>query len=90
MFPVNKSSELFSPKELILGVEVDGKFKAYPYSALQNGEGKITDEFNQATFTIQFDKKNQVATILDNRISAVTMYWFAWYAFHPNTKIYSN
>ncbi len=91
-FSVNKRSALFHPKEMVLGVQVDGKFKAYPFSELKKSEGKVvTDVFQGETLTIVYDISNESAEILDdsdNPVLVIANFWFAWYAFHPETEVY--
>ncbi|HHH49563.1 MAG TPA: DUF3179 domain-containing protein [Saprospiraceae bacterium] len=91
MFPVANESKAFAKKEKVIGIKVNGKFKAYPFSKLKKSKGIITDVFNGQTLKITFDKAAWVATVRDevgNDFPAVTLYWFAWYAFHPDTEIY--
>ncbi len=91
-FPVNKRDALFHPKEKVIGVQVDGKFKVYPFSELKKSKGKIvTDVFQGETLKIIYDIRSESAEILDdsdNPVLAITNFWFAWYAFHPETEVY--
>lgn len=92
-FPVGPRSDRFHPKEWVLGVEVNGRFKAYPFSELaKSGQRKIRDRFNDRTILIRFDPVNQSATAhgTDGRqLPAVPGFWFAWYAFHPETEVFT-
>jgi len=90
-FPVAHSSKKYRRKEIVMGLEIDGQFKAYPFKELKRGENRFTDEFAGQELTIEFDKKNRTARVLGERGSEIptTMaFWFAWYAFHPETAIY--
>jgi uncharacterized protein DUF3179 len=89
-FPVTQYSEVLPAKERVLGVEVDGKFKAYPYSALAKTGKTFIDRFNGVDYTINFDADNKSAKIEDasKPLIYLTTFWFAWYAFHPATEIY--
>ncbi len=91
MFPVSQSKSIFKNKEKVIGLEIDGKFKAYPFSKLQKIKGDLNDIFNEKTLVIKFDKSSQSAQIFDEsgeELPAITLYWFAWYAFHPDTVIF--
>lgn len=88
MFPVSKTSTKLKNKALIAGISVNGKYKAYPFSALAKKEGKIIDEFEGETIEIIYDKSSNSVRILNENIQVVTLYWFAWYAFHPDTKVF--
>lgn len=88
-FPVNASSDKVPGKERVLGVQVKNGFKAYPYSELAKSNGLVTDEFKGVEISIQFNQKSETATLLNPKnLNSVSSYWFAWYAFHPYTKIF--
>lgn len=88
----NKAPAYFHPKERVIGLEVGDKFKAYPFSEIDKaGKSKFTDEFAEQQFTINWSSKNQQASIADasgNQIAAIEGFWFAWFAFHPDTEIF--
>lgn len=87
-FPVANEDDRFHPKERVLGISINGKHKAYPFTALSKKKNPITDTFEGTTFQISFDKDQQIATINHPNIKAYTLYWFAWYAFHPETEVF--
>ena len=90
-FPVAKSSDLFHPKELIIGVELNGASKAYPFSELTQMPAAFEDTLNGQTLKIHFSKQHQTANIVgsdDKELPSVITFWFAWYAFHPETLIF--
>lgn len=92
-FPVSAQSRRYHPKERVLGLEVDGKFRAYPFAELsRTGEREIRDRFNGQTIGIRFDWANESAIAFDDsgrQLPAVTGFWFAWYAFHPDTEVFT-
>ena len=52
----------------------------------------FTNEFQGAQFEVYYDDRNQTARILDasgNELPTLIAFWFAWYAFHPDTEIYT-
>lgn len=90
-FPVNQRSKQFHPKEKVIGIELNGKYKAYAFSELdQSASPIITDIFSGLSVEIQFNSQHRSGTVkIAGKSSAViTAYWFAWYAFHPETEIY--
>jgi hypothetical protein len=92
MFPVNQENALHHPKEWIVGVEVDGVAKAYPFVELDKTSGQIRDRLNGSTIFIEFDSQARSAIVTDHEhqlIPSVMAYWFAWYAFHPNTLTFT-
>lgn len=92
-FPVNNESSKYSRKELVLGVEVKGKYKAYPYVELRKSKSNvIEDNVNGKTIQIKYDKESGSARVINpdaKSIKASVMYWFAWFTFHPETKVYT-
>jgi hypothetical protein len=91
-FPVLNTSDAMHPKAKILGLEINGNYKAYPFSELQKSKGIIQDNVDGQDLLIHYNKKEESAYITDadNRIiTSTTLFWFAWVAFHPDTEIYS-
>jgi hypothetical protein len=92
-FPVHtKAPEIYHPKERVLGVEIDGAFKAYPFIELnKNGKTLFTDRLNNKELSIHWDQEHQTGTIyLDEKnITTTQSFWFAWFAFHPETLVYT-
>lgn len=91
MFPVAFRSKGYHPKERVLGIELDGVARAYPVSELSRGPAEFRDRIGQREVTVRFDDDNVSGQILDaggKPLPAIQAYWFAWYAFHPETTIY--
>ncbi|MDX1666504.1 MAG: DUF3179 domain-containing protein [Saprospiraceae bacterium] len=91
MFPVAHSNSDLPPKELVIGLEIGEKAKAYPFSRLKASAGIVWDTFMGERLRIQYNKEAESAIITDaegEELPAVTLFWFAWYAFHPETAIY--
>lgn len=92
MFPVTKTDSRFHPKEWILGLTAGGVAKAYPFSELKKVESPLQDEVNGQRFMIRFNSDTRSASALDadgNRVPTVMAFWFAWYAFHPETEVFT-
>jgi len=91
-FPLDFRSEGFHPKERVLGVEIKGRFKAYPFVELtKHGGEKIQDIVAGETLSLHFDVRHQTASAYDaagRELPALTAFWFAWYAFHPDTEVF--
>ena len=92
MFPLNHSDDRLKLKERVLGVEVDGVFKAYSYRLLPAGEHFVTtDIVNGQNIKIEFLPAAEAAYVTDtdgNLLPSASMYWFSWSAFHPETEVY--
>ena len=91
MFPVTSSSRRYHPKEQVFGLEIAGQFKAYPFIELEKSPATFTDTVNGQLLTVRYDSKHKSAAAFDQQgrqLSGVRIFWFAWYAFHPQTQIY--
>jgi hypothetical protein len=93
MFPVNYKAAQYHPKELVIGLEIDQAFKAYPFTELdKSGKVEIMDSVANKPVKIVFDAVNRTGKIFDhnnNEIPTIISFWFAWMAFHPNSEVYS-
>lgn len=93
LFPVQYKNPRYHPKERVLGVCFGDTCKAYPFEELlRSGSPSIYDNFAGRTLRINIDFNNKDGQVVDARtnqvVNSVNSYWFAWYAFHPNTNIY--
>jgi hypothetical protein len=91
MFETTRFDPRYHPKEWVLGVEVNGTFKAYPFAELRKAKNPVTDQVNGQPLRIEFSQRASSARVTDaqgNPIPSVTAYWFAWYAFHPDAQVY--
>lgn len=77
------------PKAVIFGVEVDGVSKAYPEGKLQ-AEGKIQDTLGVSRVEVSYNNGDVRVVRIGNseEIPATRMFWFAWKAFRPDTRLY--
>jgi len=91
MFGVKNRNQEFHPKEQVIGVDLGGTVKAYPFSELAKAKQPVRDKLNGTPIKVFFDKESQTAVIRDgqgNDIPSVVGFWFAWFAFHPDTKVF--
>jgi cytochrome c biogenesis protein CcdA len=89
-FPLESEDNRIHPKTVIFGIEVDGRFKAYREDDLIE-VGEITDEFNGVNLVVKRSVDGAVTIVnLNNKEKIVKErdFWFAWYAFHPDTELY--
>ncbi len=86
------TNDLLPAKERVIGVQVGDHVKAYPFAELaSHPELIIRDTFKGKPLHIHYDVLNDVASVTDEEgkvYPSKTMYWFAWYAFHPKTAVY--
>ena len=92
MFPVENKNKDYRNKDLVLGVSANGVTKAYPFKELEkNQQKKFEDSVGGTTVTVEWFESEDFARILDDtgqELPSVIAYWFAWYAFHPDTDIF--
>lgn len=92
MFPVNNRNGEYRNKELVLGIDIDGAYKAYPFVELgRQGRDTFRDSVGGRELTIEWSERDAFARALDGtgeEVPSVIVYWFAWYAFHPDTAIF--
>lgn len=93
MFPVSKSDKQFLNKSMVLGITVNGKTRAYPYQKFANVWKPTTlqETFEGKKFTLLWNPEAQSLRVeaADEGVDWAYSFWFAWYAFHPETEIYS-
>ncbi len=90
-FPVKFRAQGYHPKERVLGLEIDGQYRAYPFAELAKTGGKLLERIAGRNIEIRFDAAHQTARVIDENgreLPAVIGYWFAWYGFHPETEVY--
>lgn len=90
MFPVENSDKSIHPKTVIFGIEVNGVYKAYKEEDLMR-MGTFEDTVGNMRIRITRDDVGIVRIIrveTDEEIVKERDFWFAWYAFHPDTLLY--
>ena len=86
IFPVENSDDSVHPKDVIFGIEVNGVHKAYREKDIS---GKFEDTVNNVKITVEKKSDGTVSfTSSDKEFVKERDFWFAWYAFHPNTQLY--
>lgn len=88
-FPVQNNNDSFHPKSWVAGVRRNGITRAYLFDKIKE-KPVFTDNFAGEVLNFEFDVENQSLKVWqgDQRIPFVQAYWFAWYAFYPETEIY--
>jgi hypothetical protein len=92
-FPVGRIRRDLSPKEMVLGIEINDMARAYPLSLLKRGGGTLKDKVGGEAIHIEVDANGQIVGVTDDQggeIPHIFSYWFAWQAFHAQTTVYGN
>ena len=90
-FPVPDAPNELHPKEWILGLSRGEAAKAYPFSEIaKTGETQLRDTIGGAEVVIHWNAAAQSAHAewQNDKGESVRAFWFAWYAFHPQTEIF--
>jgi hypothetical protein len=91
-FPVSHRSRRYHPKERVIGLELNGESKAYPFAELARTGQAIEDRLGGQPIRIEFDAEHRTGRVLaadGSEIPSVIGFWFAWIAFHPESAIYT-
>jgi hypothetical protein len=87
--PVRAEDRRYHPKEVVLGVELAGKYRAYLGSILTAEGGRIVDTFGGQKIRIVYDGNLGLFMYEAPSAALVTdAYWFAWKSLHPETEIW--
>jgi hypothetical protein len=93
-FPADgESDSRLHPKQIVWGIEINGKFKAYDDKKLSK-VGSLDDIFNGVKLNIVRNEEGQIRITKADGSPAGELIipdrsmWFAWASFHPETEIY--
>lgn len=89
-FPVKGKDDRIHPKTVVFGIEVDGAYAAYREEDLIE-VGTIEDRIHGVRIRVSLDAAGIVSIVnldTDESIVKERDFWFAWYAFHPDTQLY--
>lgn len=88
----NEAPDTYHPKEVVVGLGIDGIYKAYPFIELdKQGKRRFSDSVNGTNFNFEWDSDNRNITITDTAgkpVASIQGFWFAWFAFHPDTEVF--
>jgi len=89
--PVDARDDRIHPKTVVFGIEVDGVFKAYQEDDLKDLK-TIDDTVNDVPIRLERDDAGIVKITNQDTGAEIVKernFWFAWYAFHPDTELYT-
>lgn len=89
MFPVSNRDRRFHAKAWVLGLEIAGAHKAYAFEDLAKVPTPLRDEIGGQAVLVHYD--GTTAWAVDDQgdpIHSVRLFWFAWFAFHPETQVF--
>lgn len=90
MFSVRPSNNLLPLKTPVLGVWTDKAARAYVVSSFGRAPREVTDTLDGKSITLLFNPaaNSLRVTKADEGVRLMYSFWFAWYAFRPQTDIF--
>lgn len=91
-FPVSEQSRRYHPKTWVVGLEHDGEARAWPLPELDGLETPLKDEVGGLSVQVHYDPEVPTARVTDadgNELASTRAFWFAWFAFHPDTTVFT-
>ena len=91
MFPVTQTDQRLPLKTPVLGLWTDDASKAYPLSAFSQARLELIDEVGGVRVTLEFNPGANSLRVVqaDGHLEWMYSFWFAWYAFRPDTDLYA-
>ncbi|WP_151702323.1 DUF3179 domain-containing protein [Nitrincola alkalilacustris] len=92
MFPVAMQDARMHPKTYVIGVNLNGEQKAYPFPELMElTDGRLEDNIGGELISLEFDAQAQTGRVFDHEgteLPSLIAFWFAWFGFHPETRVF--
>ena len=93
LFDVQHRDDRLPVKAWVVGIVVGGRAKAYPFDWLaRNADrtGQWRESLGGQSVVIRYDRAARSAEVFDaggKTLPSVSAFWFAWFAFHPQTEV---
>ena len=81
------------PMERVLGIQLSGVERAYPFSRLKKQPGSFEDIVAGRRIVVHFDRRTETAyvTMLSGeQAPSLVTFWFAWADFYPDTQVFQS
>jgi len=90
MFPVDAADGRFANKYRVVGVRVDGVARAYPVDLIADApDGRVEELFAGGRVLLESTPGGGVRVVeVPAGAEVLHTFWFAWYAFHPQTGVF--
>ncbi|MDX1607824.1 MAG: DUF3179 domain-containing protein [Candidatus Spechtbacterales bacterium] len=87
IFTTDFNDERLHPKEIVVGIEINNQFKAYPVDDIK--EGISRDMFAGKELEITKNKTGEIRIKAEGEsLEVIWGFWFSWQAVHPDTQLY--
>lgn len=91
IFPAEPSDDRLSKKVKVLGLWTESAALAVPVSAFPEGVTTARVSVAGKNTLVEYDNKSGTLRVIeaDDGVNWMYSLWFAWYAFHPETDLYT-
>ena len=75
----------------VLGVQLNGVKKAYPFQALKKQLPEFKDQLADMVVIVHFDRNSETAFVTNQSgaaVPSVVLSWFAWNDFYPDSLVF--
>lgn len=90
-FDISPDRDEFGTKVRMIAMAEGWAARAWPYEKIKE-KGQMFDSLGATPIQVTFDEKTQDVVITDiisgKLLPAVSVYWFAWQAFYPETSVW--
>ncbi|NOX53947.1 MAG: DUF3179 domain-containing protein [Planctomycetes bacterium] len=94
MFPARPIDKRLPLKTPVLGIWVGSKARAYPVSAFSAEQKvlRLRQKLGGASFIVLYDPASRSLRVerADPNVRWMYAFWFAWYAFYPDTELFGD
>jgi hypothetical protein len=89
-FPVAAESDRFHTKKVMVGIENRGEYLAIPKEEFRGvGRARVSLGGDGLEITYDLELESVEVTSAGGEVRYFEVYWFAWYAYHPETGVWS-
>jgi len=88
-FNVQHHDDRLANKAWVMGLEHQGQYRAWSFDAVKKA-GELHETWQGMDLIIRYDAMGERIQILHagKALHGISLYWFAWVAFHPETLLY--
>ncbi|CAA0096102.1 Uncharacterised protein [Halioglobus japonicus] len=92
MYPTVHQNLRIDAKSLVVGVNLGEHALALPFEQLDALDGPLRVSVGETEVEVRWNRASSTATVSDlegNEVPGLSIYWFAWVAFYPETELYN-
>tara|TARA_R110001599_G_scaffold337686_1_gene556192 strand:- start:9167 stop:10084 length:918 start_codon:yes stop_codon:yes gene_type:complete len=92
VFPTVYQDWRIPAKSLVVGITLGDRALALSFEELDASDGTLHVRIGETDVDVRWDRDSSTAKVSDlegNEIPNISIYWFAWVAFYPQTELYN-